>query len=462
MRLLPSKNVAAAVAFSAIAPFAGEPAKATSIQSLNSGEVSSVLPEDRPTEPVLMLVSLDNQSMRVIVGDRLVARSHVSTGKAGHDTPTGIFSVLEKRRHHHSNIYSQAPMPFMQRLTWSGIALHESDHVPDYPASHGCIRMPGSFAKQLFGFTGTGAHVLITDDERTPRPVTHDKLIYPGGKPARTVARSAAITPVVVKPMQRKSTGSVVVFGASNPEQTESGTSAPGSDGLELRSGFDADMELVDGDDGFIMPSSREPIRILITQRTGRELVRDIQSMLNQLGFEAGDADGLIGSETGEAILRYQRDKAIEPTGAVSVALARQLYRDTGRGGFSTGHIYVRQGFNPLFDAPVFVDNPTQPLGTHFLTAIAHRTESDKLQWQHMRLDDIVASSALLDIDEYSGSWSSAIHATLDRIHLPQYVRSRLLAMTVPGSSIVIADGGINDEAHKGTDFIVVTNNWSD
>ena len=461
MRKLSSAGFAFLIAASVCVLFAGGPATAASVQVGDSGDIPSILPNHRPTGPVLMLVSLDNQSMRVVVGDELVARTHVSTGKPGHSTPTGIFSILEKRRHHHSNIYSQAPMPYMQRLTWSGIALHESDHVPDYPASHGCVRMPASFAKQLFGFTGTGAHVLITEDERMPRPVAHDNLFYPGGKPAQTVARSAAITPVVVKPMRRKSTGSMVVFGSRDADETASDTDAP-SGGLELRSGFDAHMELVDADDGFVMPASRDPIRVLITQRTGRELVRDIQSMLNELGFEAGEADGLIGSDTGDAILRYQRDREIEPTGAVSVALARALSKDTGRGGFSTGHIYVRQGFRPLFDAPVFIDNPTQPLGTHFLAAISHRAEPDKLQWQHLQLADNVAASPLLELDEYSAFHASGVHATLDRIRLPQYVRSRLLAMTVAGSSIVIADGGIHDEAHKGTDFIVVTNNWSD
>ncbi|WP_419910594.1 L,D-transpeptidase family protein [Hoeflea sp.] len=459
MRSLSSIFVAVLIASSATMLSGVAPAAAASIQVRDSRDVPSILPSGRPSEPVVMLVSLYDQSMRVFVGDELVARTNVSTGKPGHTTPTGIFSVLEKRRHHHSNIYSQAPMPFMQRLTWSGIALHESDHVPDYPASHGCIRLPGKFAKQLFGFTGMGAHVLITEDERALRAFAHDKLFYPGGRPSQSVTQSAAITPVVVKPMRKQATGSVLVFGASKPEDPDATVTAHE---LELRNSFDAGLELVDADDGFIMPRSRDPIRILITQRTGRELVRDIQSMLNQLGYEAGDADGLIGSDTGDAILRYQRDTSIEATGAVSVALAHQLSRDTGRGGFSEGHIYVRQGFEPLFDAPVFIDDPSQPLGTHFLTAIAHESEEDKLQWQHIQLSDSVETSPLLELDTYSGIRSTGIRSTLERIRMPQYVRSRLLAMTVAGSSLVIADGGINDEAHKGTDFIVVTNNWSD
>ena len=133
------------------------PALASNSQAAANLKDLSSLEKAVTDEPVLMLVSLRQQTMRVYSGDTLVARSNVSTGMPGHRTPTGVFSVLEKKRRHHSNIYSRAPMPFMQRLTWSGIALHESHSVPEYPASHGCVRLPGKFAKQLFGYTVSGA-----------------------------------------------------------------------------------------------------------------------------------------------------------------------------------------------------------------------------------------------------------------------------------------------------------------
>ena len=84
-----------------------------------------------------IIVSRSKQTLTVYDDGKLIATSKVSTGKSGHETPTGIFSILEKRKYHESNIYSNAPMPWMQRLTWSGIALHEGK-VPNYPASHGC------------------------------------------------------------------------------------------------------------------------------------------------------------------------------------------------------------------------------------------------------------------------------------------------------------------------------------
>ncbi|MCF3643264.1 L,D-transpeptidase family protein, partial [Rhizobium sp. TRM95111] len=129
--------------------------------------------------PLQIIVSKDLQSLKVYDGDTIVATSNVSTGKAGHSTPTGIFSILEKKRTHFSNLYDSAPMPFMQRLTWSGIALHASNSVPAYPASHGCVRLPNDFARTLYGLTRRGGHVLISDREVTPARIGHPLLFRP-------------------------------------------------------------------------------------------------------------------------------------------------------------------------------------------------------------------------------------------------------------------------------------------
>ncbi|MDH3582109.1 MAG: L,D-transpeptidase family protein, partial [Hyphomicrobiales bacterium] len=99
-------------------------------------------PDKTQKDPVQIIVSLPDQKATVYQGDKVLVTSRVSSGKKGHTTPSGVFSILQKNRFHRSNIYSRAPMPFMQRLTWSGIALHASNSVPNYPASHGCVRLP--------------------------------------------------------------------------------------------------------------------------------------------------------------------------------------------------------------------------------------------------------------------------------------------------------------------------------
>ncbi|WP_294130388.1 L,D-transpeptidase family protein [Sphingobium sp.] len=113
--------------------------------------------------PLYLIVSIARQRVHVYRGDRLIGAASVSTGTKGHRTPTGSFPILQKRQWHRSNLYSNAPMPFMQRLTWDGIALH-AGHNPGYPASHGCIRLPYAFARQLFALTRIGTLTEVTSD----------------------------------------------------------------------------------------------------------------------------------------------------------------------------------------------------------------------------------------------------------------------------------------------------------
>jgi hypothetical protein len=119
-------------------------------------------PKVSPQGPVVVLVSLPLQTASVYRNGILVGRTSVSTGSKGHETPTGVFTILEKKETHASKKYNNAPMPNMQRLTWSGIAMH-SGNLPGYPASHGCIRMPYDFSKLLFSITNNGGTVVIGD-----------------------------------------------------------------------------------------------------------------------------------------------------------------------------------------------------------------------------------------------------------------------------------------------------------
>ncbi len=135
------------------------------------------------SEPMVLVVSLKQQKVDVYRGTTLVTTSQVSTGMPGHATKAGVFSILEKQRFHHSNIYSGAPMPFMNRITWSGTALH-AGVVPGYPASHGCIRLPFSFAPKLFQITTVGDNVVVARDRPVPQLIDHPALFQPLPPPA--------------------------------------------------------------------------------------------------------------------------------------------------------------------------------------------------------------------------------------------------------------------------------------
>jgi hypothetical protein len=134
-------------------------------------------PERAPEGPLLIVASITEQVAYVYRNGICIARSSVSTGRLGHRTPTGVFTILEKEVHHTSSIYKGAEMPYMERVTWSGIALHAGD-LPGYPDSHGCVRLPLEFSKLLFGVTMKGATVIIADEHSAPAETVHPGLFF--------------------------------------------------------------------------------------------------------------------------------------------------------------------------------------------------------------------------------------------------------------------------------------------
>ena len=134
-------------------------------------------PERAPEGPILIVASITEQVAYVYRNGIRIARSSVSTGRPGHPTPTGVFTILEKEVHHTSSIYKGAEMPYMERVTWGGIALHAGD-LPGYPDSHGCVRLPLEFSKLLFGVTMKGATVIIADTHSAPATSVHPGLFF--------------------------------------------------------------------------------------------------------------------------------------------------------------------------------------------------------------------------------------------------------------------------------------------
>ncbi|MFC5050850.1 L,D-transpeptidase family protein [Rubritalea spongiae] len=142
-------------------------------------------PERSSSGPVLMVVSIDDQMAYVYRNGVQIARSTVSTGRAGKETPTGVFTILERKVDHESNIYKGAKMPYMQRLTWTGIAMH-AGQLPGYPASGGCIRLPYAFSEKVYGVLSNGSTVAITQKGTVP---SYSK------KPASVLLASRAQSP---------------------------------------------------------------------------------------------------------------------------------------------------------------------------------------------------------------------------------------------------------------------------
>ena len=380
--------------------------------------------------PLQIIVSKDLQELKIYDGDVVVATSHVSTGKAGHSTPTGIFSILEKKRTHFSNIYDSAPMPFMQRLTWSGIALHASNSVPSYPASHGCVRLPHAFAKTLFSVTRRGGHVLITDREIVPQEIVHAALF----KPVVVVPDTPLLSQAGLRPGLIEAGDKAVEVAMTDPKP-----------------------EILPA---VVQKTEQDPIRILITRRGDREMMIDLQTMLTSLGYDAGVPDGLHGKQTVIAIRAFQLAEGLKEDGMVTPELVAAVYTKAGKGTPPNGQILVRQKFKPLVEAAITIRNPEIALGTHFLLARDVDSDKGKADWFGVSVDNQLSPATLKRLGittEADATQPDALTKTLDRLDIPADTRLRISELMGEGASLSISDTGLGPETGDGTDFITVT-----
>jgi L,D-transpeptidase catalytic domain len=339
-----------------------------------------------------VIISLADQRISVYDDGTLIARSSVSTGVKRHPTPLGVFSVIGKERWHRSNIYSAAPMPYMQRITWSGIALH-AGILPGHPASHGCIRLTNDFATRLWHLTKRGTRVIIAHNDIRPVEIANPHLFAAKTKaaPGSPETQSASVV---------GTSASVVGTSASVVGTTVAAAHAP----------------------------------------------------LTTNGIETQRATNLQISGSSPAKAAPQKATPI------SVFVSRKLSR-----------LFVRRGSTPLFDVPVKIENPDEPLGTHVFTAMGFQNEGASVRWTVVSMPEkFYRTSADVTkehrahverIVETAPSVPSSDNANtaLDRIEIPQDVAERVSELLAPGSSLTISDYGISSETRRDTDFIVIT-----
>jgi D-alanyl-D-alanine dipeptidase len=331
--------------------------------------------QDAPNGPLQIIISIADQRISVYENDALIARSSVSTGIPGHPTPLGVFSVISKQRWHRSNIYSGAPMPYMQRITWSGIALH-AGVLPGHPASHGCIRLKNDFAIRLWRLTKRGTRVIIAPGDIRPVEIARPNLFVSKPKAASDPPESGAAIE------DNAPTTSTAVHPASTPN---------------------ADVQPV----------------------------TDLQAP--------------------ESMLTAVAPRNVAP---VSIFVSRKSRK-----------LFVRQGFTPLFDVPVTIQDPEQSRGTHVFTAMGSHKEGETLRWTVVSMPEKSPATPSKrrargkQIVETTTPVSSPdkANAALDRIEIPQDAVERISELLTPGSSLIISDYAISGETGKDTDFIVVT-----
>jgi hypothetical protein len=368
-----------------------EPSKGADPAKSQSAKSQPAKPQPpKPVGPLIIAVSIGSQHVTVYDNGSPIATAPVSTGMPGRPTPMGVFSVIQKQLFHRSNLYSNAPMPYMQRITWSGVALH-AGVLPGYPASHGCIRLPQEFAVRLWGMTRLGARVFVTRNDVTPFEIDHPRLAALA-LPAPDVAVQAVIVPALH------------ADDGTAHAKTLAGDDRP----VELRPALDVQ--------GPSEPEERVPLP---------------QARPADAGMRAGP---------------------------ISLFVSRK-----------EGKLFVRKGFEPIFDVPVTIARRDQPLGTHVFTAGRSPDGADGLRWLAVSiLDRAVAQpepvkgKSRAAREEKSAEPSleplrRAAAEALDRIELPPEVLDRIIPLVTPGASLTIADQGLGGETGKETDFIVLT-----
>jgi lipoprotein-anchoring transpeptidase ErfK/SrfK len=267
-----------------------------------------------PQGPLHIVVSIAKQRVTVYANGTLVGRAPVSTGMPDHPTPMGIFTVISKSRWHVSNIYSGAPMPYMQRITWSGIALH-AGKLPGYPASHGCIRLPEHFAARLWGLSKTGARVIIARDEITPVSIAHPRLS-------------------VLKKPENKPADAIVVAGPAGKIELVANIELAGKVGDGMKEiGAIKPAQPEDIVQAMPRPQRQAPVQVFVSRNQGKVFVRQDFKPLFEAPVTITEPDRPLGTHVFTA-MQIQEDGAAMQWTAMTIpsSYARARDRDGKRG----------------------------------------------------------------------------------------------------------------------------------
>ncbi len=401
----------------------------------------TVAPTRKPQHPLIVAVSIKNQSLKVYDANGLFAEAPVSTGMPGHATPLGIFSVIQKNKWHRSNIYSGAPMPYMQRLTWSGIAMH-AGALPGYPASHGCIRMPNHFATQIWNWTRMGARVVVTSGEVSPVAFSHPLLMTQKPAPQAAPPIDATVPSADAKPA---TPAALINAAIDSAESINSTTTAIAIDLKDLR------PSLTPHTSGTTEPTTTG----LAADKPTK--VADASATLAQTTAPATLTDGAAAKPGSDAAPEaIATPPAPKRTGPIAVFISGK-----------DGKLYARQNFEPLFDVPITVAPSDRPLGTHVFTAQRDGDNADTFRWSAMSMPVAVRSKTVSHhtakrrqdigaIDTEPTPTADSAAEALDRLTIPAETMTRLAEALTTGSSIIVSDQALDrSETGQGTDFIV-------
>jgi L,D-transpeptidase-like protein len=404
-------------------------------------------------EAIMAIVSLQDQRITIYDTHGWTLRAPVSSGQKGRETPAGIFTVIQKEAEHYSNLYDDAFMPHMQRITWSGIALH-GGALPGYPASHGCVRMPFDFAERLFDDTRVGLRVIVAPTDVAPIEIAHPALLQP--KPdamASAAARRREADEAAGKADQAR-----LAAAKAYRESTQAMMPVRVADNLKRR----AEAQLAIAEAALSSASSAESKEQ--AERTKAQVVTRIAELQEQWTAAKAELQPKLDAVTAAREAAVAAENARVAAAEAARQAARELEPVSVLISRKTQRLYVRRTFEPVLESPVTIQDPDRPIGTHVFTAVEPIDGGSGIRWNVVSLESSHASTAEPQ-DAARGRRAREVEpkktepagatAALDRIVIPQDALDRIAGIA-PRSSLIVTDEGLSSETGKGTEFVVL------
>jgi lipoprotein-anchoring transpeptidase ErfK/SrfK len=441
----------------------------------------------KPQGPLIIAISIEKQTLKIYDANGFFAQTPISTGMRGHPTPMGVFSVIQKHKFHRSNIYSGAPMPYMQRITWSGVAMH-AGVLPGYPASHGCIRMPMAFAVKMWNWTKMGARVVVTPGEMTPVSFSHPLLVTQKVVPQPIAVNTAAIADkakdvdAATAPLRDQThtadagaLPSTTQTAVTMSDAVPSGSNAPREEAADASNvgakpeSAKSEAETTSAEHSETASADPKPIETKSSETATSEIKSSETDPRATNGKAAADAStGVPDVKKIPSVLPDTENAATpkrDPAMAAAPKRTGQLAILVSR---KDAKLYVRQNFAPLFDVPMAITPSDRPLGTHVFTARLDKNDTNVLRWSVVSLPVPTRKAERRDEDERVSRRRKVAGAVeikaapdspaeaLDRLTIPPDAMARITETLSTGGSIIVSDQGIAaGETGEGTDFIV-------
>ena len=422
--------------------------------------------------PLLAVIALAQQRVSVYSASGKIMEAPVSTGIKGRETPAGIYSILEKEEEHHSNLYDDASMPFMERLTWTGIAMH-AGVVPGYPASHGCTRLSYRFAEELYQVTKPGMRVVIVREDIAPAEIEQPGMFNHGSPPEPEVSPIDATK----SPSEAERRAHLQVIKEAKLAEAEAAKTrelkarsaavykaAQAASAVRLAEAASANLARMEAalDAAERMPEtvSKRSEDGDAPRTTGTAKVQTARLQLERAKIEAQAKTKAAAQAEEEA----KGAAALSSEAAEAAEIARQnawpssifISRKAQR-------LYIRRGREPVFEGPVTIRDPDKPIGTFVFTALRDTGIPGRMRWNVVSMyKNATAIEPYAEVKLESKKHREAKPAdvtgarnALQRLVIPQEALDHISGALLPGSSLIISDEGTSSDTGKDTDFIV-------